>query len=255
MQQAMGQIGPLLLGLQTGQLAGQLATESVARYYYPIPRDDSGGLFFVLGNITKVANDYGFEESAFRSWLAAQEVSRHLVMTSVGWTGRYFRNLLEALVDSIEIDIADLERRLMELQSSGFEALQEGPPDAIPVVKTEQHSRALGRVRAFLALLEGYGTHASNSVLPQLVGDGAGKIGEGMARLRASPSDGQTMLASLLGISFDRALETSGATFCAAVVKLRGLAALNRVWDAPDNLPSSDEIKDPFAWMERVLDE
>jgi uncharacterized protein (DUF2342 family) len=38
------------------------------------------------------------------------------------------------------------------------------------------------------------------------------------------------------------------------VVKLKGIAALNKVWDAPDNLPSLDEIRDPFAWMERVID-
>jgi uncharacterized protein (DUF2342 family) len=37
------------------------------------------------------------------------------------------------------------------------------------------------------------------------------------------------------------------------VVKLRGIASLNRIWEAPDNLPTLDEIKDPFAWMERVL--
>ncbi|MGH2777969.1 MAG: zinc-dependent metalloprotease, partial [Actinomycetota bacterium] len=66
---------------------------------------------------------------------------------------------------------------------------------------------------------------------------------------------GQAALASILGISFDRALENKGETFCAAVVKLKGLGTLNHVWDAPDNLPSPDEIKDPFQWMERVLEE
>ena len=62
------------------------------------------------------------------------------------------------------------------------------------------------------------------------------------------------MLSSILGVSLDRQLETSGATFCKAIVELRGLNALNRVWEAPDNLPSPEEIKDPFQWMERVLD-
>lgn len=63
------------------------------------------------------------------------------------------------------------------------------------------------------------------------------------------------MLSSLLGLSIDRPLESSGATFCAAVVKLKGLGALNRVWEAPDNLPTIAEIKDPFSWIERVLEE
>jgi putative hydrolase len=255
MASAMNQVGPLLLGLQAGQLLGGLSSETLTRYYYPIPRDDSGQLFFVLSNIDEVAREYGFEEDSFRKWLATQEASRHLLLSSVPWLLRYSRSLLLELVDSIELDVGDLERRMMDLQTRGMEALQENSPsDALPVVQNERHSRALGRVRAFTALFEGYGSHAARAVMGEVTEDAA-RIDEGMARHRASPSEGQAALASILGISFDRALENKGETFCAAVVRLRGLGALNHVWDAPDNLPSPDEIKDPFQWMERVLED
>jgi uncharacterized protein (DUF2342 family) len=36
-------------------------------------------------------------------------------------------------------------------------------------------------------------------------------------------------------------------------MRLHGIDALNRVWEAPDNLPALAEIKDPFAWIERVV--
>jgi putative hydrolase len=254
MAAAMGQVGPLLLGLQAGQLLGGLSTDTLARYYFPIPRDDSDQLFFVLGNIDLVARDYGFDELAFRRWLATQEAARHLVMSSVPWLQRYARSVFTDLVDSIELDVGDLERRMMDLQTKGMEALSESSPsDALPVIQSERHSRALGRVRAFTALFEGYGAHSADAVMPQVV-EGAARIDEGMARHRSSPSEGQAALSSIIGVSFDRALENKGETFCAAVVKMRGLAALNKVWDAPDNLPSSEEIKDPFQWMERVLE-
>jgi putative hydrolase len=254
MAAAMGQVGPLLLGLQAGQLLGGLSTDTLTRYYFPIPRDDAGQLFFVLGNIDLVARDYGFDELAFRRWLATQEASRHLVMSSVPWLQRYARSVFADLVDSIELDVGDLERRMMDLQTKGMEALSENSPsDALPVVESERHSRALARVRAFTALLEGYGAHAAEAVMPQVV-EGAARIDEGMARHRSSPSEGQAALSSIIGVSFDRALENKGETFCAAVVKMKGLLALNKVWDAPDNLPSSEEIKDPFQWMERVLE-
>jgi putative hydrolase len=253
MAAAMGQVGPLLLGLQAGQLLGGLSTETLARYYHPIPRDDAGQLFFVLANIDVVARDYGFDELDFRKWLATQEASRHLLMSSVPWLQRYARSLLTDLVDTIELDVGDLERRMMDLQTKGMEALSENSPsDSLPVIPSERHSHALQRVRAFTALFEGYGTHAAEAVMPQVVEDAA-RIDEGMARHRASPSEGQAALSSILGISYDRALEEKGETFCAAVVKLKGLAALNQAWAAPDNLPSSAEIKDPFQWMERVL--
>lgn len=254
MAAAMGQVGPLLLGLQTGQLLGGLSTDTLSRYYYPIPRDDRGQLFFVLGNIDVVARDYGFDELEFRKWLATQDASRHLVMSSVPWVQRYARSLLTDLVDSIELDVADLERRMMDLQTKGMEALSENSPsDALPVVQSERHNRALDRVRAFTALFEGYVAHAAEAVMPQVL-VGAARIDEGMARHRSSPSEGQAALSSVLGISFDRALENKGETFCAAVVKMKGLAALNEVWSAPDNLPSSNEIRDPFQWMERVVE-
>jgi uncharacterized protein (DUF2342 family) len=57
---------------------------------------------------------------------------------------------------------------------------------------------------------------------------------------------------SVLGVSVDRALEQSGRTFCNAIVELRGLPTLNRIWEAPDYLPSTEEIKDPFLWLERI---
>jgi putative hydrolase len=254
MAAAMGQVGPLLLGLQAGQLLGGLSTDTLTRYYFPIPRDDKGQLFFVLGNVDLVARDYGFDEIAFRRWLATQESSRHLVISSVPWLQRYARSAFTDLVDSIELDVGDLERRMMDLQTKGMEALAENSPsDALPVIQSEHHSRALARVRAFTALFEGYGAHAAEAVMSQVV-EGAARIDEGMARHRSSPSEGQAALSSILGLSFDRALENKGETFCAAVVKMKGLTALNKVWDAPDNLPSSEEIKDPFQWMERVLD-
>jgi putative hydrolase len=243
---------PLLMGLQAGTLVGHLAAESLGRHDQPIPRDDGGRLFFVLANVERVGEEYGFDPEGFRRWLALHEVSRDLVARSVPWLQRYAKSLLAEVVDAIEIDASDLERRFMDLQSEGIEALAQGigPDNTLPIVSTERHRRALERLRAFLALFEGYATHAARQVAPQIVSD-APRIDEGMTRRRAAPSEGESLLSGVLGISVDRPLESAGATFCAAVTELKGPAALNRVWDAPDNLPDGQEIRDPFSWIER----
>jgi putative hydrolase len=253
MEQALQQVAPLLLGLQAGSLIGQLATEAVGRYDFPIPRDDDGKLFLLWRNASDIAREYGFENADFVEWLALRDSSRHLLVKAVPWLARYHRSLLDELIATIEIDVSDLERRLGELQSRGLDALQEGlsPDQVVPVIPTERHRRALERLHAFLALFEGYAEHSSEAVAPEVVGDSA-RIDEGMSRRRVSGSSSEAMLSGILGISIDRKLETSGTTFCAAVVKLKGIVALNGVWDAPDNLPTLGEIKDPFAWMERV---
>jgi putative hydrolase len=256
MTQALGQISPLLLGMQAGSLVGQLATESLSRYDIPIARDDDGHLFIVWRNMAEVAHEYTLDESAFVQWLALRECARHLIVRAVPWLARYQRSLLIEVIDAIEIDVSDIQRRFEELQSRGMEALQEGASveQMIPITPTERHRRALGRLRAFLVLFEGYAERAADQIGPKIIGDTA-KIDEGMSRRRASSSAGQAQLADLLGISVDRTLETAGVTFCSAVVELKGMATLNRVWEAPDNLPTTEEIKDPFAWIERVPQE
>ncbi|MGH2787539.1 MAG: zinc-dependent metalloprotease [Actinomycetota bacterium] len=253
---AMGQIVPLLMGIQAGTLVGHLARELLGRFDVPIPRDDDGRLIIIRPNVEAVAVDYGLDVDRLSEWLALQETARGLVAANVAWIDRYFRSLLNEIIDSIEIDGSELERRLVELQSQGMEMLQEGlsPGNALPVVPTERHRRALDRLHAFMALFEGYSRYACSEVSGQVIGDTT-RIDEGMARHNLSPSDGEEMLASLLGLSLDRSLESTGTTFCAAVVKLHGIDSLNRVWGAPDNLPTVAEVRDPFAWMERVLSE
>jgi len=251
----MGQIAPLLLGMQAGTLIGQLARDALGRYDPSIPRDDDGRLFFVSSTVNDVAEGYGFDRDTFRKWLALEDVSRHSAAGSAPWVDRYHRSLFVELVESLEIDASDLERRLADLQSRGPEALQEGfdTSEMLPIVQTPRHTKALDTLRAFTAAFEGYAHHVATAVSGQLVGDSA-RIEEGMRRRSASPTDGRAMLRAMLGLTFDPTLEQAGVTFCNAIVELRGIPSLNRLWEAPDNLPTLAEIRDPFQWIERVLE-
>jgi uncharacterized protein (DUF2342 family) len=35
-------------------------------------------------------------------------------------------------------------------------------------------------------------------------------------------------------------------------VDSHGIAVLNRVWESPDSLPSTAELRQPDAWVERI---
>ena len=54
----------------------------------------------------------------------------------------------------------------------------------MPIASTERHRGALDRMKAFLAVLEGYGSEAMSVVGPQIVPEHAARIDEGMARQR-----------------------------------------------------------------------
>jgi putative hydrolase len=250
----MSRMTPLLMGMQAGTLIGHLSKEFLTRFDIAIPREDDGQLFFLPTNIDAVAVDYGFESRPFRRWLALHSAARQILFRSVPWLDKYTRSVFSDVVESIELDVGDMERRMVELQSGEMSNLEGGIQNMIPLVQNDQHTAALSRLKAALAIFEGYASHACGEVGPRMIEDAA-KISEGMSRHRASPSEGKQVLTNLLGISTDRSLEAGAETFCAAVVKLHGIATLNRVWEAPDSLPSLAEIKDPFVWIERVIDE
>lgn len=254
MTMVMQQVGPLLMGLQSGTLVGHLAREVISGFDPSIPREGEDGILLVIPNIEKIATDYELDVGAVIRWVAVQDVARHIVVQGVPWVGPYRRNLMIELVDAIEIDTGEMQRRLMDLQTKGMESLQEGTDiDAsIPIVETPAHKQALDRVRAFVGLHEGYAARAGAAVGEEILVD-TRKIAEVIARQRATTTDAKELLAQVLGFSLDRDLVATGTTFCAAVEKLEGLPALNRVWEAPDNLPTYAELKDPFPWIDRVL--
>lgn len=250
----MGPVVPLLMGLQVGTLVGQLAGDALGRFDLPIPRDDDGKMFLVERNADRVSSDYDFDNRAFARWLALRETSRHLIFSAAPWTQKYLRAAFRELVESIEIDIGELEGKIAGLQSGNLEAMSSlGPSGALPLVPTERHRVALERLRSFITIFEGYSAHSGKAVAGEVLADSA-RIDEGMTRRAASPSEGKAALSSILGLTFDKQTATRGITFCDAVASLRGIQVLNLVWSAPDNLPTPDELRDPFHWIERVAD-
>ncbi|MFP5297929.1 MAG: zinc-dependent metalloprotease, partial [Actinomycetota bacterium] len=244
----LGQIAPLMMGFQVGTLLGHLAREVLFRNELPVPRRDEGHLFIVAPNVTSIANDYGLDRVDLISWLALRDTARHIVLAAHPWVDSYFRSALGEIIGSIEIDLSDIERRVIEMQAGDLSALQE-MQQSLPILETPRHRAALERLRAFFAVFEGYASLASRAVAAELVTT-ASKIDEGVTRFNTEPLSGRETLGTVLGISLDRATTEAGETFCKAVVSLRGIDALNTVWSAADNLPSGAEIKDPFSWME-----
>jgi uncharacterized protein (DUF2342 family) len=59
------------------------------------------------------------------------------------------------------------------------------------------------------------------------------------------------VLEKMLGFDLKLRQYEQGKVFCDAVVAAGGIAALNRVWEAPAAMPRLDEIEKPERWMAR----
>jgi putative hydrolase len=78
------------------------------------------------------------------------------------------------------------------------------------------------------------------------------KLREAMDRRRASRSAPQRILERLLGLDMKMRQYILGKQFSDAVEKQAGIATLNRVWEAPELLPTLTELENPASWIARV---
>ena len=60
------------------------------------------------------------------------------------------------------------------------------------------------------------------------------------------------ILRRLLGLDAKMAQYRNGAAFVRGVIDEVGMEGFNKVWVAPENLPSKAEIGDPTSWVRRV---
>ena len=74
-------------------------------------------------------------------------------------------------------------------------------------------------------------------------------------RRRRSQTGLSRLVARLLGLDLKLRQYEQGKAFCDAVVRERGPAALEQLWQSPESLPTLAEVEDPAAWLERIMPE
>jgi uncharacterized protein (DUF2342 family) len=73
-----------------------------------------------------------------------------------------------------------------------------------------------------------------------------------MQRRRRSRSAPERLLQKLLGMDMKMRQYEEGKAFCDAVVADRDIATLNRVWQGPEALPTTAELRNHAAWLART---
>ena len=105
-----------------------------------------------------------------------------------------------------------------------------------------------------MAVLEGYAEHVMDAVGVELLPN-LPHLREALDRRRRDRSGLLRVLERLLGLELKLRQYQLGKAFCDAVVDAGGIAALNRVWEGPDRLPTLAEIEDPAGWLARTTAE
>lgn len=245
-------LGPALIGMQAGTMVGFMAHRALGQFDTGIPAMDHDRPYVIVPNLDDFAIDHGIDHRQIRLWGALHEVAFHRIM-AVEWVRGRFVELITAFYDTVEIDTSDLMGKLtgmadpMELQRMLGES-----ENATGLIQASADADRLADVQAFTAFIEGYADRvvrmAGSELLPNI-----DRIEAAYNLRRTEPDKTEQFLQQFAGLKLDRARAADGETFCDEVAERWGDDALNRVWEAPENMPTLSELTDPIGWNARVL--
>lgn len=247
-------IGRRIAGTETGVLLGYLAQRVLGQYDLLVLDDDdeaADAVYYVGGNVLSLEKRFAFRPRDFRLWIAIHECTHRAQFTGVPWLKGYYLSLVDASLSSIDPD----PRRLVQALARAAEELRAGrnPLDdggLVALLASEEQRGALGRVQALMSLLEGHGNRVMNRLGREYVSGQAR-----MARVLQARRQTTGMIAvlhKLVGLESKMRQYEIGEAFVDAVEREGGPRAIDAAWRGPDSLPTTDELREPLAWLTRV---
>jgi coenzyme F420 biosynthesis associated uncharacterized protein len=243
-------------GAELGALLGWMSTRVLGQYDLLIIEDedpeDQDVVYYVGPNILALEKRFAFPPREFRLWLALHEVTHRAQFTGVPWLRPHFLSLVERSLDSVDPDpkrFLEALRRVVDAKRTGTSAMADG--GLVALFATPEQGEVLQQIGGMMSLLEGHGDVTMDRA-------GAGRVpsaerfGRVLRERRRNLNPAARMLHRVLGLEAKMNQYEQGERFIAAVEAIGGPALLNRAFEAPEQLPSLAEIREPGRWIERV---
>ncbi len=249
------EVAQRVYAVQLGVVLGYLASRVLGQYEALRPGQAPGRLLLVGPNLLGAeqhAAEQGLDAEAVQRGVIAHELAHHLQFEGVGWLRGELTGIVEGYLEDVQVDrerVRELARRLPELLADPRRLRD--PSSWLEALLTPQQAALLQRAQSLMSLLEGHGNAAMDwtAARDPRVADPAA-VRQLLQRRREQALD--RVVRDALGLSLKAKQYRVGEQFVLAVAERHGLAALNRVWDGPQQLPTADELEDPDAWVGRV---
>jgi coenzyme F420 biosynthesis associated uncharacterized protein len=238
---------------QIGHLLGFMGTRVLGQYDLAIlsAEADEGRLLFVEENVRATAHALGVPVAPFRMWIALHETTHAFEFEGHPWLRPYLAERLERQLALFSGSTAVLGRDT--LRALGRALRGEGGGHWMERLMGDEQRRLFRETQAVMSLLEGFSDYVMDEVGRGLVPD-VERISARFHDRRQQRSPFERAVLRITGMDLKMEQYERGERFVRAVAELRGRAALARIWDGPETLPSAEEIAKPEAWVARVLD-
>ena len=241
------------MAAESGLVIGYMSQRVLGQYEVSLlDVEEPPRLLFVAPNLAKAVRELNTDRESFLGWIVLHELTHVFQFSGVPWLREHLSGLLREYMRTVEVRIEhgaagglpsfpEPSRIVEEFREGGLMA----------IVQTHEQRQLMKRVQATMAVVEGYSEHVMDvlgeRVLPAYAG-----LREAMERRRRSRSYPERILQRLLGMDLKLRQYEEGKAFCDAVVQRAGIDGLNRVWESPETLPTTGELRKPDAWLARV---
>jgi coenzyme F420 biosynthesis associated uncharacterized protein len=238
-----------IAGVQLGTLVALLSSRVLGQYEPFLADSSAGRLLLVAPNIAAAERSLRVDSRDFRMWVCLHEQCHRVQFGAVPWLREHLEALVHRLALAIDLDPRDLAERL-RMAVAGVRDHEAG---LITALQPPEVRAVVDEIQALMTLLEGHADWAMDAA-------GVGVIGS-LEEIRASfdarraKSTGllDLILRKVFGLEAKLAQYRDGGAFVRDVVAVSGVTGLNTVWESPAALPTREEIRDPRAWLRRVL--
>ena len=211
-----------------------------------------GRLTLVAPNIVMVERELGVDPHDFRRWVCLHEETHRVQFTSVPWLRGYVQGMMTDFLLASDLDPAAIVDRLRAAAGAVAGAVRGGDGESlVEAMQTPAQRALLDKLTAVMTLVEGHGDYVMDAVGPQVVPSVA-EIREKFNSRRGSAGRVEQILRRILGIDLKMKQYAEGSRFVRTVVEEAGMAEFNKVWTAPETLPTRAELARPADWLARV---
>ncbi|MFW6640229.1 zinc-dependent metalloprotease [Nocardiopsis algeriensis] len=252
-----GAVGARVTGVQLGALLAYLAGKVLGQYELFLPPDPDGNLptgrlTLVAPNIVHTERELDVDPRDFRLWVCLHEETHRMQFTATPWLRGYVQDLMQELLLSSEMDAGDLITRLRAAGEAVADAVRGGEGNLITAIQSPEQLEIMDRVTAVMSLAEGHGDYVMDAVGPEVV-PSVERIRARFQKRREGLGPLDRVLRQVLGMDMKMRQYEEGAAFVRAVVAEVGMADFNKVWTSRETLPTLAEIREPSAWVDRVV--
>ena len=248
----VGQLVPLLFGIQAGSILGSLARSALTGYDLPLPLEEDGVVTVIVSHVDAHAREFGLDRREARYWTTLRAVACRLVFEAQPWTRAQFFSLYHQYLAAVDLDLGDAIERLQQMDITNPAQLQDALGEGVfGFGGTPTAGPALDNLQRYVALLEATIDRATAAAASGRI-EAAARIAESVARHRAADAGGERMLERFIGVEVPADTARQAGAFCDRLLAAGGWPVLWRVWSDPDRSPSAAELRDPDAWIERT---